>query len=304
VSFAALRRIDLNLLVTLQALLHERSVTRAGRRVQLSQPATSASLGRLRDIFHDPLLERAGSGYRLTPLAEQLVSPLAEILSSIERTLQLGASFDPTDSTRKFQIVTTDDLFELLAAPIVARVTKQAPRLKLHFAHVDNRVLSNLETRRFDLAIQPLHVFSDYASQPLFSDTWIAIVWDGNPDIAEELTREQLVSLPHASYSLGKTGYALANRLLHDIAPNLTVQLTIENLMCLPPLLRDTPLVAIVPYRVARRMRDKRMEIRLVKLPTALPEVVIAMGWHRASSADAGHAWLRGLVADAAKTLG
>lgn len=303
VSFAALRRIDLNLLVILDALLTERSVTRAGRRVHLSQPSVSAALARLREIFNDPLLERIGTAYKLTPLALQLVQPLNDTLSSIDRTLRLGETFDAERSSRRFQITTTDDIFELLAAPIMERVASQAPHVRVHFQHLDTRLYKLLDARTIDLAMQPTSLLLRFATTPLFSDTWTVLVCRDNPEVGAQLSQEQLFSLPHASYSLGGDGQSQVEHLLKEHDQRVSVQLTMENIMYLPRLLRGTRLIAIVPSRIAARVLSVT-EVREAKLPTALiPTVEIAMGWHPSNTPDPGHRWFRELVGAAASTL-
>jgi DNA-binding transcriptional LysR family regulator len=127
-----LRNVDLNLLVVLDALLETRSVSRAGERIGLSQPAMSAALGRLRELFRDALLVRVGRNYTLTEGAEQLIVPVREILNRIEHTIQERPRFDPRTDTRSFSISASDYATLVLIVPFVRAVVAEAPGITIN----------------------------------------------------------------------------------------------------------------------------------------------------------------------------
>jgi hypothetical protein len=200
--------------------------------------------------------------------------------------------------------MTTDDIFELLAAPIMDRVAREAPHVRLHFQHFDTRMLKLLDARKIDLALEPTAALSRFETAALFTDTWTLLACRYNQEVGAQLSCEQLFTLPHASYSLGADRQSQVEHLLGEHDRRVNVQLTMENIMYLPRLLRGTRLIAVVPSRIAARVLVDDPALREVKLPAAmLPPVEIAMGWHAANTPDPGHRWFRALVADAATTL-
>ena len=134
-----IRRTDLNLLTVFEAVMRERSVTRAAARLGLSQPAVSAALGRLRQSLGDTLLVRSGSGMRPTPRAEQFVGPVSQALDSIERALQLGATFVPASANRSFTLMLSD-IGEITYLPrLIQRVQNEAPGVGLSVRRLSRR---------------------------------------------------------------------------------------------------------------------------------------------------------------------
>lgn len=303
VDLSKLRRLDLNLLVALEALLEERAVTRAGRRIHLSQPAMSSALARLREIFEDPLLEREGNRYRLTPLARRIAGPLEEILTSVEGTLKLREGFDPLSTNQRFLITTADDVMYLLASPILQRLSARAPTARLHLARADARMGRQLSSQRVDLVIAPLGALEGFPSEILLEDRWVCAVWSGHPDVEETLSREQLIAMPHASFALGRDGHSVAHRLLGDYTDKLDVRLSSESALVLPELLRDTRMLAILPRRVGLALQE-RAALRLLELPVSTPDINLVMWWNAAKAAEPAQVWLREQVAEAARAIG
>jgi LysR family transcriptional regulator, nod-box dependent transcriptional activator len=294
-----LRQVDLNLLVALDALLKERSVTRAGRQMGLSQPAMSAALHRLRELFADPLLERVGREYRLTPFARDLQAPLQEVLASIERTLASNARFDPATTQRHFRIATSDYVLCVLLQPVIERVTRLAPGVRIHLQPIDAKLAGKLTSRRVDLSIQPPGLLQGFSSQALFRDDWVCAVWRGHEEVGERLTREQFYTLPHASFSLGQSSMVEHN--LQTPEYTLHVPVTSVSFVALPFLLRGTRMVAVIQRRLAQKLEDVA-DMRILELPVALPEVEFSMWWSPAAN-DPAHAWLRDVLAEAAQAL-
>jgi len=282
-----LTNVDLNLLVALEALLRERNVTRAGRLVGLSQPAMSATLARLRALFEDPLLARVGREYRLTPRANELVEPLRSALEAVERTLQRSAPFDPATAKRRFRIAVSDHLMVVVLPPLVQHLREVAPGIQLHVRQVTPEISKDLNARRVDLSLQPSGLLPDVATQDLFVDRWVC---------------EQLCSLPHASFSLGRT--SLAERYLEPhLSQPLNVAVTCQSFTSLPFLVRGTQMVTLVQHTLAARVQGEA-EVRLLEPPVPITRLMIAMCWSSACTTDPAHTWLRQTVADIAKQHG
>jgi DNA-binding transcriptional LysR family regulator len=292
-----LSQIDLNLLVALHALLRERNVTRAGRSIALSQPAMSASLSRLRQLFGDPLLERVGREYRLTPLATKLDEPLQRILASIERTFDQTTPFDPSTAKRSFKIAASDYTMCVILQPLLARVTRIAPGVKLCFQRAGRETEKDLTERRVDLSIEPEGRYRAFESELLFTDQWMCAVWNGNPDVGRRITREQFRSMSHATYSHAPFRYTVADRFVGPLASELSIQVMSDSFVSLPLLLRGTRLISLVQARLGAQLR-RSADIRLLRPPVPTDKLVVKLWWSSLYNEDEAHRWLRETLVD------
>src|SRR5579872_1149153 len=148
-----LNRFDLNLLIALDALLHEKNVTRAAERVFVSQPAMSAALQKLRDYFNDPLLVRVGRDMELTPRGLSLVEPVREALLRIQATLGTQPTFDPATVKRTFTVIVTDEAAGGVVPAVLRRVAREAPGVQCHIEQVSHTSLSRIEYGDADLCL-------------------------------------------------------------------------------------------------------------------------------------------------------
>src|SRR5438270_3368820 len=174
----SLPNLDLNLLLSLDALLEQRGVTRAAQQLGLSQPALSASLARLRRHFGDELLSRAGNEYRLTPLAVQLKPRVRLALQGVERVFTALPEFDPAESTREFSVLMSDYASALLGSALAGMFTEEAPAARLRLAHntpdAVDRADQTLQTT--DLLVLPHGFLTDLRHADLISDRWVIVV--------------------------------------------------------------------------------------------------------------------------------
>src|SRR3712207_4842848 len=209
-----LASLDLNLLVSLDALLQERSVTRAAARMGLSQPALSASLARLRRHFGDELLTRAGNEYRLTPLAVQLRELARAALTGVERVFDAQTEFDPASSRREFHLLISDYGVAVLGDSIAALLAEEAPKARLRLSantpsSVDRAEQVLLST---DLLVLPHGFVSDLSHRDLYNDEWVCLVSTDNAAVDGELTVEHLHTLPWVVTFHGPTAATPAAR--------------------------------------------------------------------------------------------
>jgi DNA-binding transcriptional LysR family regulator len=285
-------------LVALDALLRARNVTHAGRELGLSQPAMSAALGKLRELFADPLFERVGARFLLTPLAEALVEPLQAALSAIQRTLHHQVAFDPAASERSFAIAMSDHLLVCLGPQLVARMNCIAPQIRLQLQPINPEIGANLAARRVDASIQPANLVRDCVSQSLGSDRWICATWRGNRELPDRISVEQLGVLPQVSFRNGRT--SLAEQLLIPTLGKVpVVQVTSRTFACLPFMLRGTALIALFQRSLALWAMDSA-DIRIVELPIPMPVLSYELSWNAQSSTDPAHTWLRAIITDVA----
>ena len=191
-----LSRIDLNLFVVFDAIYSEGSITAAARQLNLTQPAVSHALGRLRTLFDDPLFERRGQGMAPTPLARSLAGEVRGALQSFARTLQDTPHFDPTNTTRRFTIGMRDALESTLLPPLMARVTAMAPHVEIAAIRFDRREMeSELLAGTLDAAIDILLPVSPAIHHAAFmSDPMVVLARRDHPLVKKELTLERYLA--------------------------------------------------------------------------------------------------------------
>jgi LysR family nod box-dependent transcriptional activator len=300
-----LRNIDLNLLVALDALLAERSVSRAGQQLGLSQPAMSGSLARLRKIFDDPLLVRVGRELTLTPHAEQLIDPVREILGLVERTIEQRPRFDPATATRTFSISASDYATLVLLGPLIRAVAVEAPGVTINVLPRSPDAHQLLRGDGADLVIEPREILGDgeFPAFPLFADRWLCAVDAANPAVTTSgITLDDYLRLPHLVYSIGsQLQLNLADRHLAELGLQRRIEVTVESFLLVPFLLRGTPLASLVLQRASRLL--PATGIRLLEPPLQLPEITETAYWNPRHTPDSGHRWLRERVAATAAEL-
>ena len=300
---ANLRRYDLNLLLSLHALLHTRNVTLAGDWLGVTQPAMSTDLRRLRQMFGDELLVRVGREYHLTAQASVLVEPLMQAIVDIERTLKWRPTFDPACEARDFTIALSDHILALILQPLAAQLPIQAPHVTLH-----TRGLSGLATDpigatsrgEVDLSIGDFRHPEHACAEVLYVDRWMCAVSADHPEVGDRMTLELFSRLPHLEWRLRTPAIQSHAEVLYEsLGIQRRVPLTTESFALLPFLLRGTRLVALVHERLARRFDG----LKLFEPPVPIPDVVETMFWSAALEKDPGHVWLRQLIRDIAQTL-
>ncbi|MGM1063816.1 LysR family transcriptional regulator [Saccharothrix sp. Mg75] len=299
-----LSNLDLNLVVALRALLEERNVTRAGQRIGLTQPAMSAALARLRRHFDDPLLSRTGSHYDLTPLGAVLRDRAAAACEVLERVFSSQATFDPTTESREFTILTSDYGASVFGVALARVLHAEAPGVHLTFRQTSPTLLDNVGTllSTVDGLLMPHGVLDDFPSVGLFTDTWVCLVADDNPEVGDELTLDDLARLPWAVYQRAYDAPVTRQLSMLGISPRVDV--SVPSFHLLPPLVAGTRRVALVQQRLVEHFPAPGVRV----LPCPFPAVPLqeALWWHPVHAQDAGHLWLRetaervGRVIDAA----
>jgi DNA-binding transcriptional LysR family regulator len=289
-----LSNLDLNLVVALRALLEERNVTRAGQRIGLTQPAMSAALARLRRHFDDPLLSRTGSLYSLTPLGAVLRDRAATACDVLERVFTSQATFDPATDTREFTLVTSDYGATVLGVPLARVLHDEAPGVHLTFHQSSPALLENLGTllSTVDGLLLPHGVIDGFPAVELFSDQWVCLVADDNPEVGDELTLDQLADMPWAVYQ--RAYDAPVTRQLSMLGIRPRVDVSVPSFHLLPMLVAGTRRVALAQKRLVGLFPIPGVRV----LPSPFPSVPLqeAMWWHPVHAQDAGHAWLRQVI--------
>jgi DNA-binding transcriptional LysR family regulator len=305
----SLHRIDLNLLVALDALARERSVTKAAERTGVTQSAMSHTLRRLRELFDDPLLVRGRGGMVLTPRAEALAVPLRSGLVSLARTLAERPAFEPEHASRTFRIV-SPDLFDALVLPtILQRLGHEAPSVDLAVVPMPKRLSDSLETGDVDLAIYPVlldpepfdlgtQVDAELQSRTLFRDSFRSFLRSDHPAITgrRTLTLKTFTGLKHVLVSPGGEGPGLVDRILHARGLERRIALRVPHFATALEVIAQSDLVLTAPSSLSRCSTASTLASR--PAPLDIPEHAITMIWHPRFTEDPAHRWLRDVMVD------
>jgi len=295
-----LRRLDLNLLLALDVLLTERSVTQAAHRLSISQPSMSASLRRLRRHFGDELLRRTGNHYQLTPLAVRLSGLVGEVLSGAERVFASQATFDPLTSQREFTLAITDYGLAIAARVLCAELAERAPamRVRLHHITPDFAATGTDGIRRVDALLMPHGFLPGLPHLDLYSDRWVCVVSADNTRVGDELKMSDLATLPWVDTFGGPRGSTPAARQLQLLGVEPRVQVHTESFLGAPFLITGTDRIALLQERIARRIAAGP-QLRILACPCEPVPLVEALWWHPVFDDDLEHRWMREMFAEA-----
>ena len=302
-------RLDLNLLVGLDALLQEKSVTRAAERLHLTQPTMSGALRKLREHFNDPLLERTGRTMELTPRAEELVNPVREILINIQGLEDSDDFFDPGRVRRSFSIAMTDVVSRLFLPEIMKRLVSEAPGVSLQIEPFTPDMHEQLVNGELNLVIRAdfhspqIHsIMENLVDEFLFEDQWVCAVSADHPTVGDELSLEEFVELPHASLRFPGEVTTLQEISLMQASLDIDIRLAASNFFTLFNALPGTSLVTLLPLLMAERLGGST-PVRLLSPPFEISPLREMLVWHSRDSTDAGHRWLRDLFKEVAAGL-
>lgn len=303
-DYPSLSRLDLNLLVSLDALLTERSVTRAAERLHLSQPALSASLARLRTHFGDPILARRGNTYELTPLALRLADHTTTALDAAKRVFESQATWDPSESVRQFSIYGSDYGFTTIGRVVSELAAERAPgvhfRFMLHNPVVVDDAANRL--RSVDGMIIPHGMLVDLPYQDLWHDDWVALVASSNEEVGESLTTAQLSSMPWVMNYQSRTAFTSAERQVQQMGIEPNVEVVVESFLSMPYFIVDTPRIGIVQSALMPLI-TRTLPVRVVGLPFEPTPLTNALWWHPVHSFDPEHTWMRELFTEAGELV-
>ncbi len=296
IDHANLAKLDLNLLVALDALLTERSVTRAASRIGLGQSAMSHNLARLRALFADELLTRGPEGMRPTPRALALAEPVRAALSQIEALVSRDTGFDPRTAERSFRIGLPDSTEMLLLPALLERLCAEAPGIRLRLHNIDSaRLLDDLDRDRLDVAIGVGSFAQGQAHHKrrlLLTERYLCLFNAERTGVAPPISLEDYVRLPHVLTSLREGERGVVDDALAKLGLARMVVLTTPRFLSVPFLVARAPVVVTMPSRTARFFAA-RLGLSLSPPPVALQEIAVSLLWHSSYDRDPAHAWLR-----------
>lgn len=286
-------RLDLNLLVALDALLSERSVSLAADRICLSQSATSSALGRLRDYFADDLLVQKGRQMVLTARAEGLVEPVRAVLEQIRSTIAVPPPFDPATCDRVIRLMASDYITEVLLTTALTDLHQAAPNMRFEVQPLTEALLESLERGFIDLLITIDYAISaDHPSQLLFEDDYVVVGWNGNPAMAGPMTKELYFELGHVTARFGRARVsAFEDWFVRRQKRQRRVEIVAPSFMSLPGLVIGSHRIATMHRRLATRIADY-LPITLREVPMEIPPIREAIQWHISSNNDPAIRWV------------
>jgi DNA-binding transcriptional LysR family regulator len=299
------RRLDLNLLVVFDAVMQERNATRAAERLNMSQPAVSHALGRLRAALGDELFVRTPDGMEPTPQAEHLAPSVHRALADLGAALESDRTFEPQEVSRSF-VISLNNYGALVMAPsLAAAVAREAPFVTLDLrpsGTID--IAERLDRGEIDLALggigAPAERFCDIR---LFEDRFACLLRQDHPAVGPKgkIDAKWLAELPHLEVSSTGEGTGFVDDELARLGLERRVVLRAP-LLATVGLLTQSDMVTVMTEKAARAFASKA-PLQVLTLPFASPTLPFAMLWHRRMDDHAAHRWLRGVVSRVARTL-
>lgn len=291
-------RFDLNLVKVFLAIWDTRSLTEAGQRLALTQPAVSHALRRLREQFGDPLFQRVGNRMEPTDVATQLREPFEAALSLLEQAVHGARNFDPARTTRRFRVAMTDT-GELFAMPrILAALQQAAPLTTFSSVRIDPaETESALRAGQIDLALGYLPDLeaARCKGRLLLRDRMICLMRQGHPQQQSELSLSAIRTLSFVDVSRAATGYQMARKLIEDRGHGIATRARLEHFTIVPEVVRETDFVAVFPHSIFLRLQARGGFVAC-ELPFDLPSYDIKLWVHDSFATDPALAWLADLI--------
>ncbi len=290
-------RLDLNLLVTLEALLSERNVTRAAARLSLSQPAVSAQLARLREVFDDPLLLPAQRGMTPTAKALSLLEPLRQALDQVRGVATSHLNFDPATADLTVTIAASDYLQTSVLQPLVLRLRREAPGVRIAVRHMDPaQHAAQMARGDIDLGLmQPVEAAPSLRMRALFHERYVLIARRGHPALAgktiAKLSAKAFAKLEQVIVSPAGGAFSTpVDQALAGLGLKRQVVLSAASFLFVPDIVSRSDLVALVPERL---VKGRAAGLQVLTPPLPIEGFDIAMVWHERNQGHAAQRWLR-----------
>lgn len=286
-------QLDFNLLVTLDTLLAERNVTHAARRLNMSQPALSTRLARLRDVFDDPLLIPAQRGMVPTQKAMELQPRLHDALEAVRRVVAADSAFDPSRAKATIRIAASDYTQSALLLPLVHALRQEAPGLRIAWHNLDLPALQGqMERGAVDLAIsRPQTAPEQLRMRTLCREEYVLIARSGHPDVKGRIDLDLFCSLDHVIVSPDGGGFAgPTDTVLEAMGRSRYVALSTPGFLVVPRIVASSDMIAVVPARIARELRDR---LQVLDPPISVPGFELAMIWHGRTTTHPLQRWIR-----------
>jgi DNA-binding transcriptional LysR family regulator len=293
--------VDLNLVRVLDALMRERHLTRAGKRIGLTQSATSHALARLRVLFEDPLFVRTARGLTPTTRALALAAPARDAMQAFERCFRPEEAFSPTTTVRRFTIGCADYGAFVITPKLLEHLHREAPNVDLVILPLDKSFHEHLARGDVDVVVNPTYrgeLPAGIRSRPLFRERFVCLVRRDNPLLAKPIDLTRWAAMPHLLIAPRGTPGGVVDETLAELGKRRRVALTVPHFLLAPHLVANSDLVLTVGARVAERFAEL-LPVRVVQAPVKLPSFEVRMYWHERHHRDPAQQWFRNVVRSA-----
>lgn len=287
-----LRSFDLNLLRVLDALLDTQHVSKAARHLNLSQPATSAALARLRNVLGDTLLVRTGNRMFRTTFAEQLRPKVRQLLAEVEQTLRAPIEFSPATSERLFRIAANDYAVAAIISPLLEDLQKKAPQTRVEVVPFEDDFDRRLHQDRYDVAIRDRWSMRSWRYlETLFREDYVCIARKGHPRLSPKPTLKEFLAEGHVLISPAGRASGVVDKALAQQKRERRVAVTLPHFLAAPAVVARTDYVMTIARSVALRLAPI-YKLQVFAPPLSLDGFEVAMAWHPRGIGDAGVNWL------------
>ena len=285
--------LDLNLLMALDALLDEKSVSRAAERLHLSQPAMSAALGRLREYFNDPILKLHGKRMVPTSHAVRIHEELKSVLANVDSLISKTAFFDPSTSKRKFTITASDYLTQIIFVPLFRKLRTTAPNLQVELLAPADSTHELLGQGRIDLKLAPRQMLSEgFPSELLFKERFVVVGCKTNPLIKNGLTEKEFYESGHVVVKLGRRiPLSVTDQILEARKKPRDADIMVGSFHLAPEMVVGTNRLTVMHEKLAK-IFEKRIPIAMAEVPFDLPILEQYVQYHSTRVDDPGIRWL------------
>lgn len=288
------KNLDLNLLVALDALLDEQSVTRAAERVNVSQPAMSAALSRLREHFDEPILQQHGKSMVPTAAALRMKDPLKQLLRDIDVLVTEGSHFDPSTSQRRFQIATSDYLLAVLFPQLNQRLDRLAPDITMDCIQPSELTRQLLDQGELDLFIGPEeHVSPNHPTELLFEEEYVVVGCVKNPAVKpRKISEKDFFEAGHVVVEIGRQARtSFAETHLRQSHAKRQIDMRVASFLIAPEMVINTNKLTVMHKRLAK-MYEKRLPISIAAMPFEFQRMREMIQYQRSRQNDEGLRWL------------
>lgn len=289
-----LRSLDLNLLLVFDAIYVERSISKAAHKLNLSQPAVSNALARLRDRLNDPLFERNSQGMSPTPRAKVLKEPIHQALDLLERSLRSDDRFDYASSVREF-VIAVEDYGETVILPrLVDWLANAAPGVRIVIRPEPSALLKEaMRDGSVDLALDYFVLpDSGFNNKCVLTETLVSLTRQDHPEIGERLSLESYLEQRHVVIAPRGRTAPMIDRALSKRGMKRKISLTVPHFLSMPTVVQSSNMICTLPRRMAYKYAD-HFRLKVHAVPVDTPEFPIFLIWHHSFDADPGHQWLR-----------
>lgn len=287
-----LRKLDLNLLITFEVIYNERSITNAAEVLNLTQPAVSNSLARLRAFLNDPLFNRVGNVMIPTKLAQSLIDPIRESLHIIEKSLQKEQAFNP-EHAKIFRFSMGDITEATLLPPLIKELSQHFPQIGLQAIQLNREeIIRQMLHRKIDFAIDvPIEGGKELEYEKIISDKYVCVVRKEHPIIKQGISLNNYLALEHLHISSRSTGMGHIDIALHKIKKKRSIAFRVQRYTAAENIIKNSDLALSLPVRVA-----KTFDLHILELPFTAPQLELYLYWHTNFNSDESIKWMRNLL--------